>query len=378
MADKEHLGWLSAGVDAWNARRKEDPHFAPDLSGANLRRANLVGINFGRTSVGEAYLGGVDLETMGITGEEFKRLCAVNLTLANLEGADLNAANLSDADLGDANLSHANITSANLEGTDLRDANLSRANLGHANLTFANLKGADLNEAILTGTNFNRATLRRANLRATLLSETVFVDVDLSKTKGLDACIHWGPSILDHRTLQRSGRLPLTFLRGCGLPDRLIEYLPSILGEAIQYYSCFISYSSKDDAFANRLHADLQNNGVRCWFAPHDLPIGAKTWDAIDEAIRLRDKVLLILSKRALASDWVEDEVTKAFAEERRRGQVVLFPVRIDEVVMRTDEAWAVKLRDQRNIGDFRKWKDHDAYQQAFERVLRDLKTVPG
>jgi hypothetical protein len=42
----------------------------------------------------------------------------------------------------------------------------------------------------------------------------------------------------------------------------------------------------------------LQNKGVRCWFAPHDLPLGAKTWDAIDEAIRLRDKLLLILSKR--------------------------------------------------------------------------------
>jgi hypothetical protein len=32
----------------------------------------------------------------------------------------------------------------------------------------------------------------------------------------------------------------------------------------------------------------------RCWFAPHDMRIGAKIIDAIDEAIRLRDKVLLI------------------------------------------------------------------------------------
>ena len=47
---------------------------------------------------------------------------------------------------------------------------------------------------------------------------------------------HEGPSIIDHRTLQRSGRLPLAFLRGCGLPDRLIDYLPSLLEEAIQYY----------------------------------------------------------------------------------------------------------------------------------------------
>jgi TIR domain len=68
-------------------------------------------------------------------------------------------------------------------------------------------------------------------------------------------------------------------------------------------YSCFMSYSSKDHDFAERLQADLQNKGVRCWFAPHDLPIGAKTWDAIDEAIKLRDKLLLILSENSIVSD---------------------------------------------------------------------------
>jgi hypothetical protein len=174
--------------------------------------------------------------------------------------------------------------------------------------------------------------------------------------------------------LQCSGPLPLAFLRGVGLPDTLIDNLSSLLTQPIQRYSCFISYSSRDQAFADRLHADLQNKDVRCWFAPHDLPIGAKTWDAIDEAIRLRDKLLLILSKRSIASDWVEDEVTKAFAEERRRGQLVLFPVRLDDAVFDTDEAWAGKLRDNRNIGDFRRWKEHDAYAKALERLLRDLR----
>jgi TIR domain len=37
--------------------------------------------------------------------------------------------------------------------------------------------------------------------------------------------------------------------------------------------SCFISYLTKDQEFADRLYADLQNKGVQCWFAPHDLPI---------------------------------------------------------------------------------------------------------
>ncbi len=41
---------------------------------------------------------------------------------------------------------------------------------------------------------------------------------------------------------------------------------------------------------------------------------------------------------------------------------------------MDTDEAWALKLRDQRNIGDFRNWKNHDRCKTSFDRVLRDLR----
>jgi hypothetical protein len=152
--------------------------------------------------------------------------------------------------------------------------------------------------------------------------------------------------------------------------------LPSLLGKD-EYHSCFISYSAKDDDFAERIYTDLQNKGVRCWFAPHDLPIGAKIWDAIDEAIKLRDKLLLILSKNSIESTWVEDEAQKAFAEERDRKELVLLPVRIDDAVMETPEPWARKLRDQRNVGDFRRWKDHDAYKQSFERVVRDLTIKP-
>jgi hypothetical protein len=36
---------------------------------------------------------------------------------------------------------------------------------------------------------------------------------------------------------------------------------------------------------------------------------------------------------------------------------------------MDTGEAWAVKLRDQRDIGGFRHWKDHDGYTGSFQRV---------
>jgi TIR domain/Pentapeptide repeats (8 copies) len=309
MADEEQVKRLLQGVREWNDWRATKPNMPVDLTGADLRLADLRG------------------------------------------------ANLMDADLLGATLCYATLIGAHLIFADLRVANLN-----NANLTGADLRLANLSETLLNGTNLEKAQL----------GGTVFGDTDLAGVTGLEDCIHHGPSIIDHRTLQRSGPLPLAFLRGVGLPDKFIEYLPSLLNQPIQYYSCFISYSSKDDEFAHRIHADLQNKGARCWFAPHDLPIGHKIIDALDAAIQLRDKVVLILSEHSISSDWVEDEVTKAFEEERKRGQIVLFPVSLDDAVMNTNEAWAAKLRP-RHIGDFRKWKDQHAYKQSLARVLRDL-----
>jgi uncharacterized protein YjbI with pentapeptide repeats len=350
MAVEKLAALLRQGSTEWNRWRKGNDQSTIDLVGANLFRADLSGAN-----LSGAYLGGA------------------NLSEANLGGAYLDEAHLSDANLGGANLSEAILSRADLSEADLSRANLSRASLIGTNLTIAVLSEANLSGADLIWANLTRANLSGANFHEVRLLETVFANVDLSAVTGLETCRHTGPSIIDYRTLQRSGPLPLAFLRGVGLPESFIEYLPSLLNQPIQMYSCFISYSGKDQDFAERLHADLQNKEVRCWFAPHDLPIGAKTWDAIDEAIKLRDKLLLILSGNSIASDWVEDEVNKAFAEERDRKQPVLFPVRIDDTVMETPEPWARKLRDQRNIGDFRKWKDHDAYQKALERLIRDL-----
>jgi len=73
----------------------------------------------------------------------------------------------------------------------------------------------------------------------------------------------------------------------------------------------------------------------------------------IYESIRLYDKLLLALSQHALASSWVEREVTTAFEKEQKQGQRALFPIRLDEAIMQTSQAWAVDIRRRKHIGDF-------------------------
>jgi hypothetical protein len=204
---------------------------------------------------------------------------------------------------------------------------------------------------------------------------TVFGDVDLSAVKGLATVKHIGPSTIGIDTILRSkGKIPKVFLRGAGVPDTFIEYMDSLVGKPIEFYSCFISYSSKDQTFAERLYDDLQSEGVRCWFAPEDMRIGDRIRLAIDRAIHLYDRLLIVLSEHSIGSDWVEKEVETAFEEERKRKKTILFPIRLGSAVMETDQAWAADIRRTRHIGDFTDWKDHDAYQKAFDRLLRDLK----
>jgi hypothetical protein len=276
------------------------------------------------------------------------------------------------------------LSNADLEGLDFRDtdfslANLSGANLCHssllrARLRGANLQGANLTQAHLAVADMLSASLHNANLEAAVFGETIFADTDLSNVSGLDSCSHMSPSTIDYRTLIKSGNLPIRFLRGCGLPDIFIEFLPSLLNDPLQFYSCFISYSSKNQLFTDRLYSDLQNKGVRCWLATEDLKIGDKTRIRIDESIRLHDKLLLVLSKHSVASDWVEQEVETALDRERREKRTVLFPIRLDDTVMKIDTGWPALIKNTRNIGDFRKWRNLESYNKAFERLLRDLK----
>ena len=45
-----------------------------------------------------------------------------------------------------------------------------------------------------------------------------------------------------------------------------------------------------------------------------------------------------------------------------KENRNVLFPFRIDDDVMQNAVSWVADIRRMRRIGDFRPWKDHDAY----------------
>jgi hypothetical protein len=383
MANPEYLQILQQGVEAWNQWREQHREIRPDLT-----KVDLAGADLRRADLGGAYLFGANLSK-------------ANLTDANLRGAYLFGANLRRAYLYRTDLSEADLRNANLDEADLPNANLTNANLTNAILSAAIIRGAIFREANLTKAQlqaafFHRTSLARADVSEATCASTVFSETSFIAVQGLDTCRHISPSTLDHDTLAQSWPLPLAFLRGCGLNDWEIEttklYQPCLTptqindivyriynlraDPSIQFHSCFISYASRDQSFAEQLYADLQNQGVRCWFAPEHMKMGDRLRLRIDETIRVYDKLLLVLSKASMASQWVEQEVETALTREREQDATILFPVRIDNMVMTIKTGWPALIRNTRNIGDFRRWKTHGVYKKAFDRLLRDLKAA--
>jgi hypothetical protein len=110
---------------------------------------------------------------------------------------------------------------------------------------------------------------------------------------------------------------------------------------------------------------------------------GKKLHEQVDEAIRVFDKLLLVLSPNSINSKWVRDEIRRARKSELRDGRRKLFPVRLMDY--KSLEQWesfyadlaedvAEEIREY-FIPDFSNWKDHDAFETAFARLLKDLKS---
>jgi hypothetical protein len=202
--------------------------------------------------------------------------------------------------------------------------------------------------------------------------------------QGLESVRHEYPSTLDVDTLFRS-RITESFLRGCGVPDILITYLPDIIGaiDAIQFYSYFISYSTKDKEFARRLHSRMRDEKLRVWFAPEDIKGGEKLHEQLEQAIQLHDRLLVVISEHSIQSEWVMTEIHNARKAEVKEKRRKLFPIRLVDFEMLkewecfdadTGKDLAVEVREY-FIPDFSNWKDHDVFEASFNRLLRDLKT---
>jgi uncharacterized protein YjbI with pentapeptide repeats len=165
MSNPKHLAILKQGVEVWNAWRSANPRIAPDLREADLsgrrrlyHRANLSGTdlrraNLSRSYFSEAFLYAADFGGADLNHADFNKTYAVEASFerANLRSIFLNEASLDRANLRQADLSSACLYRTSFRGSELQGATLIGADLSGAFFLGSNLKGASLTGCVVHG-----------------------------------------------------------------------------------------------------------------------------------------------------------------------------------------------------------------------------------
>jgi hypothetical protein len=125
-------------------------------------------------------------------------------------------------------------------------------------------------------------------------------------------------------------------------------------------HDVFVSYSSDDKAITDSIVAALEQNHIRCWYAPRDIRPSEDWGSAISNAIEECKIFLIIFSGNANHSRRVLDELNLAIAQE-----ITILPFRIEN--LEPDGAMRLHLSS-------RHWLD--AYDPSWQSHLKKLITT--
>src|ERR1022692_304900 len=134
----------------------------------------------------------------------------------------------------------------------------------------------------------------------------------------------------------------------------------------------FLSHSTKDKEFVEKLAAELRANDIDPWLCEVDIEYGDNFVAEIENGLKGSDLVLLVLSPEAVRSAWTREEWTSVLARQvaesrTRLGVLLLRDCDVPELLrnknrfdarqdaggaIREVVAWAVRMRDQRRLAE--------------------------
>ncbi|QDW35784.1 toll/interleukin-1 receptor domain-containing protein [Bradyrhizobium sp. KBS0727] len=331
----------------------------------------------------------------------------INLRDVDLRNADLTDRDLSNVDFSGSNLSKVDFSRSRLDSrdingtftgyTDLTGCNLTRSKWAPSRLHYVRANNADFSHAEFNGVTLDHCQLQNAKFAKTLIAAefdstdikgadfkdsyifaSSFFGMDLSAADNLNLASYHGDSRIDYQTIKLSQSVPPPLLAACGVAAFHIPYIDAISKNSAKHPSCFISYSAHDHKFIERFRNELSNNGIRTWFAPRDLSFGASTRDVIEAQIRSHDRLIVVLSKSSLQSQWVQFEVETALELERRKKGEIIIPVCIDDSPFKSRVSWARHLVRTRNIARYENWARSDSsFIREFVRRISKKTRIP-
>ena len=133
------------------------------------------------------------------------------------------------------------------------------------------------------------------------------------------------------------------------------------------YHDVFISYSSKNATTAQAICHELEDNYIKCWMAPRDIPVGAKYASVISKAIKDCKVVVLVFSEQSAISPWVESEINIAFSNRKP-----IVPYKIDAANLENYDEFYLMLNNRHWI------EAYPDFKTRFTELVSVVSTLVG
>ena len=91
--------------------------------------------------------------------------------------------------------------------------------------------------------------------------------------------------------------------------------------------SIFLSHTSSDKSFVEKLAKDLKRIGIEVWYDKWQIGVGESITWKIENGIRENEYLGIILSPEALQSEWVKSELSAAWVKQMKSKKVFILPV---------------------------------------------------
>lgn len=137
-------------------------------------------------------------------------------------------------------------------------------------------------------------------------------------------------------------------------------------------HDVFISYSSQDMEAAQAICHVLEQNEIRCWMAPRNIPPGSDYGDVIDDAIKSCKVVVILYSEKAASSPWVTGELNVAFEELK-----TIIPFRLDKTPLKGQTRVMLNQRHWIDAYPDYKTKFNDLVKAVALAIGKDIKLDP-
>jgi hypothetical protein len=291
--------------------------------------SEFVNCSFAGAEFLHCILDGVDFLSSALEG--------VSVTTCVMDRCDYFRSTLRGSRFVSSSMRNSCFVHTNLSDSQFESTSLSGSIFGATALTGNMLLGPDFSDVVVAlPHSISRAELKRLQEMAYVLSMMSSGPVPQGMPPATSEYARTKCTLLPGAVdfLERGGVASDDLLPLRDVIDRTLPHPASTV---------FLSYATEDEAFAQLLATLLARSGLEVWFAPRSMRGGQKLYDQLMREVDRRDRLVLVVSKAAIGSNWVLTELRRAVRLPAQKGSWR----RVVPVLLIDDDQWrAWKLID--------------------------------